>query len=107
MSQPKLIITDIGSGYLVIDERGTKVVGKTSYTELKYGVCKGRIDVSFEGFRAVERDDGSVVLSDNAKSVPVTVMIQTMAEGFLKRDTKLLRQVWETNMEKVRELFGA
>ena len=106
MSEPKLIIIDIDSGYLVMDGKTTKIVGKTFYTELKYGVCKGRIDVSFDDFRAVERDNGSVILYNKTKSVPVVMMIQTMAEGFLKQDAPLLQHVWEKNMEKVMSLFS-
>lgn len=105
MSDPTLIIADIGSGYLVIDGKQSKIHGKTPYTRLKFGVCKGRIDASFAGFRAQEIN-GSVILSRDGKSVPVTTDIQTMAEGFLKPDETQLQLVWDRNMEKVRGLFA-
>jgi hypothetical protein len=102
---PALIIADIGSGYLVIDGKQSKIHGKTPYTKLKFGACRGRIDASFAGFRAQEVN-GSVVLSKDGKSVPVTTDIQAMAEGFLKQDETLLQLVWDRNMEKVRGLFA-
>ncbi|MDG7022995.1 MAG: hypothetical protein JRN45_00580 [Nitrososphaerota archaeon] len=105
MSDPILIIADLGSGYLVIDGRQSKIHGKTPYTNLKFGVCKGRIDTSFAGFRAQEVN-GSVILSRDGRSVPVTTDIQTMAEGFLKQDETRLSLVWDRNMERVRGLFA-
>ncbi|MDA4135204.1 MAG: hypothetical protein OK441_06510 [Thaumarchaeota archaeon] len=102
---PSLIIVDVGTGYLVIDGNSTKMYGKTPYTKLKFGVCKGELKSSFAGFEVCERDN-SVVLSNSGRSVPVAAELQKMAEGFLNGDAEILQKVWESNMEKVRRLFS-
>lgn len=103
---PRLIIADIGSGYLVMEGKQTRIVGKTPYTRLKFGACGGKIDASFRGFKASEID-GSVVLSNEGRSVPVTTGIQEMAEGFLSSNAALLLEVWQRNRERVRRLFSS
>ncbi len=106
MSEPDLVIVDVGTGYLVIGPKQSRMYGRTPYTRLKFGVCKGTIDVSFAGFRAREVES-AVILTKDGRSVPVTVDLQGMAEGFLGKDSAVLERVWERNLENVRRLFSS
>lgn len=105
MSEPDLVIVDVGTGYLVIGPKQSRMYGKTPYTKLKFGTCKGAIDVSFAGFRAQEVEN-ALILTKDGRSVPVTLDLQGMAEGFLGRNATVLQRVWERNLENVRRLFS-
>ncbi len=104
--QPNLIVVDQGDSFLVIDDgKPPAMYGRTPFTELKYGRCKGHLRAEAGEF-SVEEVEGTIVLSKGGQAVPLRSGRQEMARGFLNRDMEGLAKVWMESYELLNRTFA-